>query len=115
MMLAVHLSEDLVSLFAVVARDVIWYKRNLLRFFRSEGVPKAILIEIERRKEEPTIKLCQYVVDMLEGQGTEGMTVIQRLMTAVADWKDLSHLEPEKRSMRSEERRVGKECRSRWS
>lgn len=99
--MAVHLPEDLVSLFAVVVRDVIWYKRNVLRFFRKEGVPEAILVEIERRKEEPTIKLCQYVIDVLEGRGAEGIAIIQRLMAAVADWKDLSHLEPEKRSIAS--------------
>lgn len=90
--MALQLSEDIVSLFAVTTRDVIWYKQKVIRFFRKGGVPEAVMIEVERRKAEPTIKLCQLVVDALEGKGDEGAQVLQRLIADVAERKDLSHL-----------------------
>jgi hypothetical protein len=58
--MAVHFPEDLVSLFSVTARDVIWFKDKLVRFLRSQQVPIAVIIEIEKRKAEPTVRLCQY-------------------------------------------------------
>ena len=83
----------------MTTRDVVWYKDTVVRLFRKEGVPKDVLIEVERRKQKqvPTIKLCQYVVDELERRGGDGIKTIQRLMTAVADWSDFSRFEPEKR------------------
>jgi hypothetical protein len=94
--MANRLPEDLVSLFAVAARDVLWFKDKLMRVFRRAGVPEALVLQLERQKKEPTIKLCQQLLDDLERRGDEGERVIQTLFTTVADWQDLTHLEPDK-------------------
>jgi hypothetical protein len=94
--MAARLPEDLVSLFALAARDVLWYKDKLMRVFRRAGVPEALMLQLERQKKEPTIKTCQQLLDALEQRGDEGDEVIQALFATVADWQDLSHLEPEK-------------------
>ena len=88
--------EDLVSLFAVATRDVLWFKPKVLRFFEKAGVPESILLDIRRRQEEPTIKLCYAVIDALEHKGEEGKAIIQRLVSTVAEWHDLSHLKADK-------------------
>jgi hypothetical protein len=88
--------EDLVSLFAVAARDVLWFKPKVIRFFEKAGVPESILVEIRRRQKEPTIKLCYVIIDALEHKGEEGKLIIQRLVTTVAEWHDLSHLQADK-------------------
>lgn len=94
--MAARLPEDLVSLFAVAARDVLWFKDKLMRVFRRAGVPEALVLQLERQKKEPTVKLCQQLLDNLEQRGDQGERVVQALFTTVADWQDLTHLEGDK-------------------
>ncbi len=92
------LPGDIVGLFAATTRDVLWFKQKVLRFFEKAGVPQSVLIEIRRRQNEPTLRLCSVVIDALEAKGgDEGRRVAQRLIATVADWRDLSHLNPEQK------------------
>ncbi len=93
-----RLPESLVSRFAVAARDVLWFKDKVLRVFERTGVPSSILKDLQQRRDEPTIKLAQSLVDLLEQMGPDGQQILQRLFAQVADWDDLSHLRPEKRT-----------------
>ena len=94
-----QLPESLVTRFAVAARDVLWFKDKVLRAFARAGVPPSVLRDLEGRREEPTIKLAQSAVDLLEQMGPEGSETLQRLISQVADWNDYSHLKPEKRAV----------------
>lgn len=94
--MADRLPEALVNRFAVAVRDVLWYRTQVERFLERAGVPSAIMLEIKRAPKEPTIKKCHSVVDLLEQSGSTGTKVIQRLMSEVSEWTDLSHLAPEK-------------------
>lgn len=100
------LPEDLVSLFAVASRDVIWYKDKLFRFLRRRGVPEEVVLAMERKKTRPTIKHCQYLVDEMEQRGQEARETLRKVIQRVADWQDLTHLEPEKKltAMKSQKR-----------
>lgn len=95
--MADRLPEALVSRFAVVLRDVLWYRQRVDRFLERAGVPPSIMAEIRAGRSEPTIKKAQRVIDLLEQSGASGAAVIQGLFAQIADWKDLSHLDMEKR------------------
>jgi hypothetical protein len=92
-----RLPETLVSRFAVAARDVLWFKDKVLRVFERAGVPRPIMADLSKRKSEPTIKLAQHVVDLLEQIDDVGVATVQRLFTEIAEWNDLGHLKPEQR------------------
>lgn len=101
-----RLPEDLVGLFGEAARDVIWYKNKLFRFLRRQDVPEEIVLEMEREKQQATVKHCQYLVDELEKRGSEGRKTLRTVIQRVADWQNLGHLEPEKqfRAKKSQKR-----------
>jgi hypothetical protein len=94
--MADRLPEALVSRFAVALRDVLWYRERVDRFLERAGVPSAIMADIRANRSGPTVKKAQRIMDLLEQSGTSGLTIIQHLFTQLADWKDLSHLDPEK-------------------
>lgn len=111
--MADRLPEALVSRFAVAVRDVLWFRNQVERFLERAGVPPAIMSEIKRAPKDPTIKKCQYVVDLLEQSGPTGTKVIQRLMIEVSEWKDLSHLAPEKQPIaRASQKALKEEIRA---
>jgi hypothetical protein len=93
------LPEILVSRFAVAARDVLWFKPKVLGVFDRAGVPRSIMAELRQNKSEPTIKLSHRTVELLEQMGEPGLKVLQTLIREVAEWDDLSHLEPAKRTI----------------
>jgi hypothetical protein len=92
------LPESLVSRFAIAARDVLWFKDRVLRVFERAGVPRPVMADLKRRRNEPTIKLAQQVVDLLEQMDEPGRATLQKLIAEVADWTDLSHLKPDQRA-----------------
>ena len=92
------LPEILVNRFAVAARDVLWFKPKVFSVFERAGVPRSIMSEIRQRKAEPTITLSHRTVELLEQMGEPGLKVLQTLIREVAEWGDLSHLEPAKRT-----------------
>ena len=106
------LPESLVSQFAVTTRDVIWYKDKLIRVFERAGVPAAILNDVDRS--QPTIKICQQVIDLLEQMEADGLRVVQTLLKQIAEWSDLSHLkEEQKRTVaKASQARLKSEIRS---
>lgn len=90
-----RLPETLVSQFAVATRDVLWFKDKVLRTFERAGVGGPIMTELRKRKDEPTIKLAQRTIDLLEQMGPEGQAILQRLIAEVAERTDMSHLKPD--------------------
>src|SRR6266550_2252113 len=92
------LPEILVSRFAVAARDVLWFKPKVLSVFERAGVPRSVMNEIRHRKAEPTITLSHRTVELLEQMGGPGYEVLQTLIREVAEWSDLSHLDPAKQA-----------------
>jgi hypothetical protein len=93
-----NLPEALVSRFAVTVRDVLWFRDRVDRFLERGGVSAAIMADVRRDAKVPTIKKCLRVVDLLEQSGAAGSAVLQRLITEIADYSDLSHLDSIKQS-----------------
>jgi len=91
--MATSLPEALVSRFAVAVRDVLWYRKRVERFLERAGVPPAIMADVRREASAPTITKCLRVIDLLEQSDAAGATVIQRLLTEIAEYSDLSHLQ----------------------
>lgn len=92
-----RLPEALVSRFAVAMRDVLWFHEKVARFLERAGVPHPIMADVRANRSDPTIKKAQRVIDLLEQSGPSGAAVIQSLFAQLAEWKDLSHLDTEKR------------------
>jgi hypothetical protein len=93
-----RLPESIVSRFAVAARDVLWFKDKVFRVFGRAGVPPALMADLRQHMDQPTVKLAQEVVGLLEQMDERGNATLQKLIAEVADWNDLSHLKPEKRA-----------------
>jgi hypothetical protein len=96
--MADRLPEALVGRFAVAIRDVLWYRDRVYRFFDRAGVPASIMAAVREMKDEPTIKKCLHVIDLLEQSGPEGIKIIQTLFSQISDWNDLSHLSADKQT-----------------
>jgi hypothetical protein len=108
-----RLPEALVSRFAVTVRDVLWFRNQVERFLARAGVPAAIMADIKKVPNDPTIKKCLHVVDLLEQSGSNGAKVIQRLFSEISEWKDLSHLTPEKQPIaRASQKALKEEIRA---
>jgi len=91
------LPADIANLLAVAIRDVIWFKPSVLSFLDKCGVPKGIMIQVKRNKNEPTIKLVHFVLGELEGKGDEGWTVARRMLSEMYYWKDVHSIQPERK------------------
>src|SRR6266508_3453416 len=107
--MADRLPEALVSRFAVALRDVLWFRDRIERFLDRAGVPPPIMRDVRASRSEPTIKKALRVIDLLEQSGQPGASVIQTLFAQLADWGDLSHLDPEKRQVALRSQRALKE------
>jgi hypothetical protein len=92
------LPSDLANLLAVAVRDVIWYKDSVYSFFVQCGVPKPILLEVKKIKNDtPTIKLVRHVLDELSERGEEGDVISRKLLTQMYYWNDLHSIAEERR------------------
>jgi len=94
-----RLPQDIANLLAVAIRDVIWFKDNVFAFLEECGVPPAIMIEVRRRRSEPTIKTVHYVLDQLATKGDDGATVSKALLTNMHYWKDIHTVPQERRAV----------------
>ena len=79
-------------------RDIIWYKNAVLSFFNRCGVPEAIMLEVRRKKSEPTIKLVHHVLDSLSRKGDEGWQVSRKMLTEIYFWKDIHSVEASRKN-----------------
>lgn len=83
------LPQDISNLLAFAIRDLIWYKDKIISFFNECGVPKSIIIEIERNKKQATLKTVQFVLDELFTKGDDGYNVAKTILTKIYYWKDI--------------------------
>jgi hypothetical protein len=93
----VRLPQDIANLLAVAVRDVIWFKDNVCAFLEGCGVPRSIMLQVNRQKSEtPTIKLIHFVLGELAGKGQDGEKSMREMLTRMYYWKDI-HSIPEDR------------------
>ena len=92
------LPSDLANLLAIAVRDVIWFKDNVYSFLVGCGVPRPVLVEVKRIKNDtPTIKLVHYVLNELSERGDEGDLVAKKLLTQMYYWNDLHSVAEDRR------------------
>ena len=89
--------SDLANLLAVSVRDVVWYKDSVISLLAECGVPKSVLIEVRRIKNEPTIKLVNFVLGELSNRGEQGDLVAKKLLTRMYYWNDLHSIPAERK------------------
>jgi hypothetical protein len=92
-----RLPQDIASLLAVAIRDVIWFKQNVFAFLEDCGVPGALMIEVRRQRDTPTIKIVHFVLDRLAEKGDEGFKVARTMLTKMHYWKDVHSVPVERR------------------
>jgi Restriction endonuclease len=84
------LPPDISNLLAVTIRDVIWYKDSVYAFLSGCGVPKPVLAEVKRIKNNtPTIKIINQVLEQLDDRGDEGLAAARKMLTTMYYWNDL--------------------------
>jgi len=84
-----RLPQDIANLLAICIRDLIWYKDSILSFLRECGVPRSIMLEAERSRNEPTLRLIPQVLERLYAKGDDGYEVIRKMLTRIYYWKDI--------------------------
>ncbi len=92
-----RLPQDISNLLAVCIKNLIWFKDNIKSFFRECEVPNSILVQVEKRIEEPTLKLVPFVLEELYKKGDEGFLIAQRMLTKIYYWKDIHSIPPERK------------------
>jgi hypothetical protein len=94
----VSLPTDISNLLAVTIRDVIWFKDGVQAYLQTCGVPKPILAEVKRIKNQtPTIKIVHYVLEQLSESGDEDDLIARKILTQMYYWNDLHTVPPERR------------------
>jgi len=93
------LPQDVANLLAVAIRDVIWFKQPVRSFLSNCGVPKAIMIEVERLQRDgvPTIKIVHQVLERLADKGDEGEAAARKLLTKMHYWNDLHSIDSDRK------------------
>jgi hypothetical protein len=91
--------QDIASPLAVAIRDVLWYKPNVLSFFKDCELPKQLLAEVKKHQQAgtPTIKIVRLVLDELDTYGDEGWVIAKRILTKMNYWKDMTSIAPERK------------------
>jgi hypothetical protein len=93
-----RLPQDIANLLAVAIRDIIWFKNNVLSFLEDCGVPRSIMLEVNRMKRDsPTVKIIHHVLDRLAEKGSDGFNVSRTMLTKMHFWKDIHTLPSERR------------------
>ena len=92
--------QDVANPLAIAIRDVLWYKPNVLSFFKDCQLPSALVAEVkdQQRAGTPTIKIVHFVLDKLDMYGDEGWVVAKRIVTKMNYWKDTKSIEPDRRA-----------------
>src|SRR3712207_1578142 len=100
-----------------VVEDTLVEPEVIRRYFGDEiahladGLTKLAHISNQSREEQQAENVRKMLLAMVD----DVRVVLVKLADRLHNMRTLQHLKPEKRRRRSEERRVGKECRSRWS
>lgn len=91
--------QDIANPLAIAIRDVLWYKPNVLSFFKDCDLPRLILAEVKKQQQSgaPTIKTVHYILDELDGHGDEGWIIAKRILTKMNYWKDMASIASERR------------------
>jgi hypothetical protein len=90
--------SDLGNLLAVSVRDVVWYKDSVVALLAECGVPKPVLMEVRRKKNEtPTIRLVHFVLEELSNRGEQGDFIAKKLLTRMYYWNDLHSIPAERK------------------
>ena len=91
--------QDIANPLAIAIRDLLWYKPNVLSFYKDCELPKAILTEVKKQQQAgtPTIKTVHYILDELAAYGDEGWVIAKRILTKINYWKDLKSIAPDRR------------------
>jgi hypothetical protein len=92
-----RLPQDIANLLAICIRDLIWYKDSIFSFLRECGVPRSIMLEAERNKNEPTLRLIPQVLEQLYAKGDEGYEVVRKILTRIYYWKDIHTVPPDRK------------------
>ena len=92
-----RLPQDISNLLAICIKNLIWYKDNINSFFKECEVPNSILLQIKKRREEPTLKLVPFVLEELYNKGDEGFLIAKRMLTKIYFWKDIHSIPPERK------------------
>lgn len=92
-----QLPEDIARLLALCIRDLLWYKNSVISFLKDAGVPRAILLEAERSKDLPTLKLIPIVLERLYSHGDDGYKVARAMLTKIYYWKDIHSVPPDRK------------------
>jgi hypothetical protein len=94
----VSLPPDIANLLAVAIRDVIWFKDSVYSFLKGCGVPKSVLNEVKRIKQDtPTIKIVQFVLEELDELGEPGELAAKNMLTKMYYWNDMHSVAEERR------------------
>lgn len=93
----VSLPPDIANLLAVAIRDVIWFKDGVRSYLKGCGVPKSILNEVDRIKNEPTIKIVRFVLEELGERGEQGELAAKNMLTKMYYWNDMHSVAQERR------------------
>jgi len=96
--------QDIANPLAVAIRDVLWYKANVLSFYKECGLPKQLVTEVQKQQQAgtPTIKSVHYILDDLDAYGDEGWVIAKRILTKMNFWKDMKSIAPEGRQQAEE-------------
>ena len=96
--------QDIANPLAVAIRDVLWYKANVLSFYKECGLPKTLVTEVQKQQQAgtPTIKTVHYILDDLDAYGDEGWVIAKRILTKMNFWKDMKSIAPERRQQAAE-------------
>ena len=80
------------------------YSRHYKHYRETVNVSYALIADIVRSRELPDRRRAQHVIYETLDRAAEGLALTQHPYATIGNERS-----------RSEERRVGKECRSRWS
>jgi len=92
-----RLPQDIANLLALCIRDLIWFKRSIFSFLAECGVPRSIIIQAERNREIPTLKLIPQILEQLYSKGDEGYQVARKMLTKIYYWKDIHSVPPDRK------------------
>ena len=92
-----RLPQDIANLLAISIRDLIWFKDSIFSFLKECGVPRSIMVEVERQRTTPTLRLIPQVLERLYSQGDDGYQVARKMLTSIYYWKDIHTVPPDRK------------------
>ena len=84
-----RIPQDIANLLAICIRDLMWYKDNIIAFLKDCGVPRSIIVNVENKRNTPTLKLIPEVLEELYSKGDDGFLIARDMLTRIYYWKDV--------------------------